>query len=218
MVVQESNSSFPSRVRGFTSLYLFKPNKRSSFAHLAGPELPDKDEVTASTCGCPGTAPAPRLLKSPPPSPSAADPAGSPPPAPPWASGSSLRPAPGSEHMASRPPAGPRPSHAPLLGPPISRALDAHRTLPGRPTGRWWPTAEGLRPRSRARARRALWGPHSGAGGLSLPRAGRHRTLGGQEEGRAQRARGAHGVLAHLASLRWPFGPETQIVTFREVI
>lgn len=135
MVVQESNSSFPSRVRGFTSLYLFKPNKRSSFTHLAGPELPDKDEVTASTCGRPGPAPAPQLLKSPPPSPSAADPAGSPPPAPPWASGSSLRPTPGSEHMASRPPAGPRPSHAPSLGPPISRAWDAHRTFPAGPRG-----------------------------------------------------------------------------------
>lgn len=214
--------ALPRCVRGFASLRRLKlAEGAASCTWRAGGCLTGRGD--RHTCGRLGMAPAPRLLKSPPPSPGTPD-----------------RPGPQLLLRVGQrlfPPSCPgQQSHGlwPQAGQPPPTALPAQLCSP---TGASQFQSLGRRP-DRPRpghgalvARLRGSGPQAGQGLIGLsgdPTVGPGvcpllgQDVPGPWEGR-RRAEpepcGVRGVLAHLPSPHWPFGPETQIVVFRgEVI
>lgn len=221
-VVPEGSSPSPRRVRGFASLRRLKPAEgAASCPWRAGGCLTGRGD--RHTCGRLGMAPAPRLLKSPPPSPGTPDRPG---PQLPLRVGQRLFPpsCPGQQSHGLWPQAGqPPPTALPaqLCSPTGASQFQSLGRRPDRPR----PGHGALVARLRGS------GPQAGQGLIGLsgdPTVGPGvcpllgQDVPGPWEGR-RRAEpepcGVRGVLAHLPSPHWPFGPETRIVVFRgEVI
>lgn len=214
-VVPEGSSPSPRRVRGFASLRRLKPAEgAASCPWRAGGCLTGRGD--RHTCGRLGMAPAPRLLKSPPPSPGTR-PSGSPAPAPcgPAALPSVLPRAAVTRPLAPGRAAAPHGAAGPAVLPDWGLSIPELGTPTGPSQAGPWGAggqAEGLRPSSRTRSHWALWGPLSGAGGLSVARAGRPGALGGQE-GRARALRSAWGPgsLPLPALAVWPRNPNRRV-------
>lgn len=216
-VVPEGSSPFPHCVRGLASLRRLKPAEgAASCTWRAGGCLTGRGD--RHTCGRLGMAPAPRLLKSPPPSPGTPDRPG---PQLPLRVGQRLFPpsCPGQQSHGLVAPgraAAPHGAAGPAVLPDWGLSIPELGTPTGPSQAGPWGAggqAEGLRPSSRTRSRWALWGPHSGAGGLSVARAGRPGALGGQEEGRARALRSAWGPgsLPLPALAVWPRNPNRRV-------